>query len=562
MINKKTHIETFFCKRLNVLICLFLVIATLAVYWQVKGYEFVNYDDSRYVYNNGYVQAGLTLKGVIWAFTATHASNWHPLTWLSHMLDCQLFGLNPGWHHLTNVFFHIANTLLLLFVLRRMTGALWRSFFVAALFALHPLHVESVAWVAERKDVLSTFFWLLTMWGYARYVERPGLGRYLLILLFFALGLMAKPMLVTLPFVLLLLDYWPLERFQFGGAETIGDSHGDSQLGSTAHRLVWEKIPLFLLTVVSSVVTFLIQQSSGAAGSLVQYPLVVRIANGLVSYARYIGKMILPSHLAVLYPHPGMLPWWQVAAACLLLVSISLLVIKSAKRRPYFVLGWLWYIGTLVPVIGFVQVGAQAMADRYTYVPLVGLFIMISWGVSELVAELHYGKIGLAAIGVAILSILMGTTWFQVRCWKNSITLFRHSLDVAGESYVVHNNLGNALLSKGRSEEAIAQYRKALRLKPDFMLWYYNWGNALVTQGKLDEAIRRYSEALLIDPDYAEAHNSLGVALLHKGEINEAITHFREALRIRPGNIVVYTNLQVALAKKTKSLKRKYREKR
>jgi len=452
-------------KHHDVLLCLFLVVLTLAVYRQVQNFDFVNFDDHMYITENRHVKEGLTLKSTIWAFTTIHAANWHPLTWLSHMLDCQFFGMNSGRHHLTNLFFHITNSLLLFFVFRKMTGSSWQSGFVAALFALHPLHVESVAWVSERKDVLSAFFWMLTMWSYVWYVEHPGINRYLLVLLFFILGLMAKPMLVTLPFVLLLLDFYPLSRFQFQQS----DDGNIFQQRSIYLRLVLEKLPLFVLAAISSAVTLYAQKRGGAVMSLDVIPIKVRIANALVSYIKYIEKMIYPSELAVLYPFQGMLPWWEITGAGLLLVSISFLAIRVIKQSPYYAVGWLWYIGTLVPVIGLVQIGRQSMADRYTYIPLIGLFIVIAWGVPEIVAQWRHRKILLTIFATVLLSILMTVTWKHLRHWGNSITLFEHTLEVTSNNYLAHNNLGVALDIQGRTQEAIDHYLKALRIKPDYV---------------------------------------------------------------------------------------------
>ena len=379
--------KTLFNVRLGIWICFSLVISILCIYWQVRHFSFVNYDDPQYVTANYAVQAGLAFENIRWAFTAVHANNWHPLTWLSHMLDCQIYGLDPGRHHLTNVLFHILNTLLLFLVFKKMTGALWKSAFVAALFALHPLHVESVVWVAERKDVLSTFFFMLTLWSYTRYVERTNLYNYLMVLLFFMLGLMTKPMLVTLPFVFLLLDYWPLQRFCFGSS----DSNGQR---SFYWGLVWEKMPLFILSSASSVVTYLVQKSSGAVNSLAAIPFHVRIANALLSYVSYIEKMLWPEHLAVLYPYPNVILPWKIVCAGLLLMMISVFIFRRLRSKPYLAVGWLWYLGTLVPVIGIVQVGAQAMADRYTYVPLIGIFFIAAWGGADLVTKWRFRKIG------------------------------------------------------------------------------------------------------------------------------------------------------------------------
>ena len=569
---------------LKIFICLFLIGATLAVFWALKNNEFVNLDDNVYVTENLYVQAGLTFKGLSWAFTTTHASNWHPLTWLSHMLDCQLFGLKPTGHHLTSLLLHIVNTLLLFLVLRRMTGALWRSSFVAALFALHPLHVESVAWVAERKDVLSTFFWMLTMWTYIRYVERPRLDRYLLVLVSFVPGLMAKPMLVTLPFVLLLQDYWPLGRFQFnppsppfrkGGhrrpepawyptcspselsvsRETAGKGpdFGAGRWGGFESiyplRLVLEKVPFFALSAVSSFLTFYAQKSGGAVVPLELFPIENRIATALVSYVGYIGKMIWPHHLAVFYPYSGMLPAWQVAGAGLLLVWACVLVIRYARSRPYLLVGWLWYLGTLVPVIGLVQVGSQAMADRYTYVPLIGLFIMMAMGIPDLLAGWRYRRIVLGISGGLLLLIFMIVTWRQAGHWYNSITLFEHALDVTANNSIIHNSLGFVLAEKGKDEEASAHYTEALRFKPNYAEAHNNLGVVLGRQGNIREAIAHYTDALRFKPNFADAHYNLGFTLGREGNIKEAIAHYREALRIKPDYADAHNNLGVALVR-------------
>jgi len=535
--------KEFIIKHRDILVCLFLVMATLAVYWQVQNYDFVELDDNAYIYENRHVQEGLTLESITWAFTTIHAGNWHPLTWLSHMLDCQFYGMNSGWHHLTNLFLHTANTLLLFLVFRKMTGSLWQSCFVAALFALHPLHVESVAWVAERKDVLSTFFWMLTMWSYIWYVEHPVVHKYILVVLFFALGLMSKPMLVTLPFVLLLLDFYPLNRFQFQQS----DGSAKAQQRSIALRLILEKIPLFVLVAISSAVTFYAQKHGGGVATLEVIPIKARVANALVSYVKYIGKMVYPSKLAVIYPHPGMLPWWQIAGACLLLVSISFLAIRVVKQSPYFAVGWLWYLVTLVPVIGLVQVGTQSMADRYTYVPLVGIFIIIAWGIPELAAQWRFKKIWFITLAIVLLSTLMTVTWKQVGYWKNSITLFEHTLEVTSNNWMSHSNLGAALHIQGRTEEAIEHYLQALRLKPNHVDVHNNLGLALYSKGRTEEAIDHYLQALRIKPDDVNAHNNLGFTLYNQGRITKAIEHYLQALRIKPDFEKAHNNLGVAL---------------
>ena len=527
-------------QRLTRLICLLIIFATVVVFHQLPSHDFINLDDDLYVYENPHVHAGLNKEGIAWAFTTFEAYNYHPLTWLSHMLDCQLFGLRPGMHHLTNLIFHLMNTVLLLMVLRRMTGDLWRSGFVAALFALHPLHVESVAWIAERKDLLSAFFWLLTMWAYARYAERPGLKRYLPVLLFFGLGLLAKPMVVTLPFVLLLLDFWPLGRVQFHQAGT--DSR-PLEPKVSVFRLVWEKIPLFTLAAIFIVVTFAAQQQGGALKSLEAFPLTTRIANALISYVSYIGKMIWPHNLAVYYPYSGSVPVWQAAGAGLALICLTVLFMWTARKRPYLAVGWLWYLGTLVPVIGLVQVGSQAMADRYTYLPLVGLFMALAWGVPSLLAGWHHRQSILAVSATVLLVSFTACTWLQLRHWQNSITLFQHTLQVTTNNHFAHNNLGVALAHDGRVSEAIKHYSEALRIKPEAFEVHNNLANVLAAKGSVDEAIEHYYEALRLEPDYDKAHNNLGNALASKGKVEEAIQHYSEAIKISPDYARAHYNL-------------------
>jgi len=538
---------------LTLIISLILILGTLAVFWQVRNHEFINLDDNEYVTNNPQVKSGLALRGVIWAFTTGHASNWHPLTWLSHMLDCTLYGLNPGGHHVTNLLFHIANSLLLFLVLKRMTGAIWESGFVAGLFALHPLHVGSVAWVAERKDVLSTFFWVLAMWAYVSYSKRPGLKRYLLVLLFFVLGLLSKPMLVTLPFVLLLLDYWPLGRLRFGQGG--GDRHpssdksleGRDQRSSLLH-LILEKVPFLALSAGSSLLTFIVQHRGGTVGPLEAIPLDSRIENAVISYIQYIWKMVWPHRLAIFYPYPERLPIWQVAGAGLLLVCLSVLVLRVVRGRPYLVVGWLWYLGTLVPVIGLVQVGMQAMADRYTYVPLVGLFMMIAWGVPDLLRGWRHRRIVFALSAGILFLVLAIVTWVEVQRWQNSVTLFSHTLEVTSKNSLIHYNLGVVFLRQGRNQEAIAHLNESLGIDPSRADAHNNLGVALARQGRFQEAMAHYAEALRIKPDYADAHNNLGVVLARQGKFQEAMVHYIEVLRIKPDQAEAYGNIGNCLA--------------
>ena len=572
--NRYLHMYSF--RHSEVLICLLLVISILFVFAQVHDFEFVNYDDTDYVSKNVNVQKGLTAESIVLAFTTVHAANWHPLTWLSHMTDYQLFGLNAGMHHLTNLFFHIINTLLLFFVFRKMTGAVWQSAFVAALFALHPLHVESVAWVSERKDVLSAFFWMLSMGCYAAYVARPSVLKYLGVIVFLALGLMSKPMLVTLPCVLLLIDYWPLKRFSFQGA-----SGNEFPVARSTFKLLWEKIPLFVLAAISSIITYFAQQQGGAVKSLEFIPFADRVANALVSYILYIDKMIYPGRLAILYPHPETLPWWQVLTAGLLLLSISAIVVRASKTRSYLAVGWLWYLGTLVPVIGLVQVGGQSMADRYTYLPLIGLFIMIAWGVPDVLRFSRFRKEVVGVCSVIILLIFSGITWKQTGYWRNSITLFEHAVDVTDHNYSMHYNLGNVLAEKGQTQNALNHYQQALEIKPDFAdarnnmanLYLqmenpeaaaknylkvlainpgydgarYNLGIALNDQGRPQEAVPYFLAALKMMPENADAHFKTGNALFTTGDIDAAIRHYQQAVRINPGFVNAYCNLGVAL---------------
>jgi len=549
-INNNAHNRIFIKIRYDILICLFLVIVNLAVYLQVIDHSFVNYDDGLYVTGNYYVQKGLNLKSITWAFSNTFAANWHPVTWLSHMLDVQLYGINAGSHHLTSLFIHIANTLLLFLVFRKMTGKMWQSSLLAALFAIHPLHVESVAWISERKDVLSTFFWLLTMWSYARYAEHPGIKRYLSVLIFFILGLMTKPMLVTLPFVFLLLDCWPLQRFQLKYEDDTARKSG-KQL--PVIKLIWEKVPFFILSITASTIAVFAQHSKGTVASFDKFPLFVRIENAIVSYANYIGKMIWPDNLAAFYPHSGNLSVWKIAGSCLLLILITFVAIRSIKRRPWFIVGWLWYIGTLIPVIGIVQVGLQAMADRYTYIPLIGLFIIIAWGVPELAIRWRLKKPISVAITTAILLAFMVISWLQVRYWADNISLYEHALDVTIDNYLAHNGLGNELTTRGRLNDAVIHYLEALRIRPNYAEVHYNLGHVLSIQGKKEEAVEHFRKAIQIKPEYAEAYDYLGYELACQGSREEAIKHFRKAIKIKPDYAEAHNYLGYELLYQSKS---------
>lgn len=541
---------------MDILICLFLVISTLAVYWQVKNSAFV-FDDTLYITDNPHVQSGFTPESIKWAFNYSNRPDhtyWHPLTWFSHMLDCRLFALNPCMHHLDNLFFHIVNSLLLFIVFRRMTGTTWESAFVAALFALHPINVDSVAWIAERKNLLSTFFWLLTMLAYTRYSERPCILRYLPVFVAFALGLLAKPMLVTLPFVLLLLDYWPLKRIKFeaqNSKNNIQRIDGTNFSTTSILQLILEKVPFFILSAISIRISTISSHCGDQIISTKSTAIGLRIANALVSYVAYIGKMIYPRNLTVFYPYPETLPVWQVIGAFLLLVGVSAFIVIRWKRFPYLVTGWLWYLGTLVPVIGLMQVGLwPAMADRWAYVPLIGVFTIIAWGISDLQSRWHVKKITISMSAATFLTLLMMVTWVQAGYWKNSFSLFSHAIEVTSNNYLAHNNLGLALKNKGDVYEAIYHYSEALRIDPEYILAHNNLGIALAEQGRTDEAFYHFSKALRLKPDFAEAHNNLGYVLAGQGKIFEAFSHYHEALRIKPGYATAQINLRKLLAER------------
>jgi Tfp pilus assembly protein PilF len=516
--------------RRNLIIALCLVVITAGVYTGLLGSSFIRLDDDEYVTRNPRVAAGLTGDGFAWAWTSFHAGNWHPLTWLSHMLDGELFGLDPAGHHATNLVLHLLNTLLLFCGLAYMTGSRWPSAFVAALFALHPLHVESVAWVSERKDLLSAFFGLSAIWCYAIWVRRGGAGRYLAIVALLALGLMAKPMLVTLPFVLLLLDYWPLGRI---------DPRAEDR-GATLHRLIVEKLPLLALSAASSIVTVLAQRAGGAVSAVETVPLHLRAANALLSYGRYLGKMLWPDELSIFYPHPllrgaGDWPVWPTVVSGLLLVVLTVVLLRSGRR--YAVVGWLWYLGTLVPVIGLVQVGLQAMADRYTYLPLIGPFVVVAWAGVELHERLRTRGAARLFVPLAALIVVVAcaaTTHRQVGYWRDSIRLFEHAVRVAPGAATIHNNLGIELAVGGRGDKAIEQFRLALASVPDYPDACYNLGFALAGRGEYDEAIEHYEAALRLRPEHPLTHQQLGLALAHAGRPAEAVERFREAATLRP----------------------------
>jgi tetratricopeptide (TPR) repeat protein len=541
--------------QLSALICLALALVTTALYWPMTHHNFVNFDDDDYITNNSHVKAGLTWAGVIWAFQTGAAANWHPLTWLSHMLDCQLYGLNPGGHHSTNLLFHVANTLLLFLLLRQLTGALWRSAFVAALFAWHPLHVESVAWAAERKDVLSAFFWMLTLMAYVRYAQKrsrensavPALDSrlwtldYGLALLFFACGLMSKPMVVTLPFVLLLLDFWPLNRFQPG-----------SSARSTINLIV-EKLPFFALTLAASVVTYFVQTSGRALWMPAERPFSSRVANALWAYERYISKTFWPADLSIFYPFPHHWPAGLVIGAALLLAMWSGLSIWRARQNPYLLVGWFWFLGTLIPTIGLVQVGSQSMADRYMYIPSIGLFILVVWGFNDFLNwRPHWRRITTFAGGVALAGCLVGTE-IQLSYWQNSIKLFRHAIEATTDNFVAYTCLGMTLSDLGLKKEAMMLCAEAVKISPNSPVAQYNFGMALLRNNRLDEALAHLDAAAQLAPHNSEIQYNLGLFLLLHNKPDEAASHFAATLVERPDFAEAHCRLAQALSQQHKS---------
>lgn len=543
--SKKKHI---------ILIYLALILANFIAFEPARHNDFINFDDNVYVTDNSSIKNGITRDSVLWAFTTQHAGLWIPLTWLSLMLDHEIFGLNPLGFHLTNLLFHMANTLLLFVVLSRMTGSVWRSALVAAIFAIHPLRVESVVWITERKDMVSGFFFMLCLAFYIRYTEQRNMGRYFLVALTLFLGLMGKPMLATLPFILLLLDYWPLGVFQYGiPAEKINSSHIKSPhrkvLGNSFLRLVAEKIPLFIISLAVGVVTVFAQNNEGAMSSLENLPAGFRFSNALISYVSYIGKMFYPSDLALLYPYPEEpYPLWMPIISFLILAGITGTVFYQARKRPYLLVGWLWYLGALIPVIGLTQAGEQAMADRFTYLPSIGLLIIIAWGGHAVFSGWKHRKTALGLAAGILLAILLSTTRAQVRYWKNDFTLFEHTLSVTENNYLIHHNYGCSLAKDHLYDRAIAHLKESLRLKPQHLSTLRNLGNVLLVQGNAHETIRYYNELLREKKDWPDVYQGLGAAYSQTGQFDLAVTHYKESLRLNPGSIETLNNLAWILA--------------
>lgn len=516
----------------TILIVLLLTIAVMGTYWPVQKYDFVNFDDDEYVFNNPHVKTGLTLKNVVWAFTKGYAANWHPLTWISHMVDCEFFGLNAGGHHLINLYIHLANTLLLFFLLKKMTGATWRSAFVAALFALHPLHVESVVWISERKDVLSTFFFLLTLWAYSDYARRPGPGPYMRVSFWFIMGLMSKPMLVTLPFLLLVLDFWPLKRIGFG--RSVSEKNLILKVKETlalCRNVVLEKVPLLLLSLASGIITIIAQKNENAIS---QISFKIRSLHAIISYVQYIASMFFPFHLSVYYPYPKVTHLWQALVCFCMLLFITIAAVRQKKDHPWFISGWLWYLVTMIPVIGFLQVGIQARADRYTYIPLIGLFIIISWGGANILKKWPFLKVPVVISALAIVLTITLLTRHQLHYWQNGLTLFARTLSVTKENSLAHGNFGAALLNlQGNADSALFHFEESLRIRPSYED-KYNRGVVFGIKNRLDKAVASLSEAIQFDSSHAEAYFRLGSAYRLMGNDTEAIKQLKKAVALNP----------------------------
>lgn len=521
-------------------VCIFLAAVTWLVFGQTLNFQFVNFDDNEYVFKNPQVIRGLTVEGIVWAFTHVHSANWHPLTWLSHMLDCQLYGLNPGRHHLTNILLHAATAILLFLVLRQMTGALWRSAFVAAVFAIHPLRAESVAWVAERKDVLSGLFFMLTIGAYVRYARHPSPARYTWVMLLSAAGLMCKPMLVTLPFVLLLLDYWPLNRFA-----TPGDRRNEK--ARSPRELIMEKLPLLALVAASSVATLFAQKI--ALQPLSNLSIMARAGNALISIVAYLGQMFWPVDLAAYYPFPPrivVVP--NVLLSLVILGCVSAAAFFLRRSRAYLITGWLWYLIMLGPVIGIVQVGNQARADRYTYLPQIGLLLILAWMTADLFAHWRNGRVLLGALSLAVLTALAWTTHTQAAYWRNNVSLWTHALACTSNNVVAEQNLGQAVYEQGKADEAIAHFENALRIDASQASVHSALGVVLLETGRTEQSLTQLQTAVALDPHDGDAHYNLGNTLMALGQADQALTHYNTASQINPDDTQCLNNMAWMLA--------------
>jgi tetratricopeptide (TPR) repeat protein len=537
-------------RRKSLWICLILSAITVAVFWQVAICEFVAFDDDSYVLEEKHVTAGLTWQSIVWAFTSAHSYMWHPLTSLSHIIDYQLFKDNPFGHHIVNLLLHTANVVILFLILRAMTGSVWPSAFVAALFAVHPLQIESVAWVSERKSLMSGFFWLLTIGAYIRYARRPAFGRYLLVALVFCLALLSKPIVVTLPFVLLLLDYWPLRRIALFNNTELSTSQTRFPRASLK-RLILEKIPFFVLVAVLSVITFNVQKSGQSVKTLDAFPLKIRIFNAILSYVKYIGKMFYPTKLAIFYPYPSnKLTIVRVAIAAALLLVISIIVVRMAKSRKYLPVGWFWFLGVLIPVIGLVQTGGQGIADRYAYLSFIGLFIIIAWGAADLLSQLPSRKIVLVSLSMTVLLALSIHTSLQLRHWHNSLDLFEHAVKVTEGNFVMHNNLCVLYNRLKQFDKSIEHGTKSILARPDYPELYYNLGIPLYRTGKIDQAIKCWERNIALDGKNNKAHTNLGSLYYGRNEVDRAVKHFQRAIEIDENDFLAQAKLGVIMTNK------------
>lgn len=529
--------DDYYLKQI-IILCIFLTVLIFAVYAKTAAHPFINFDDEAYVTQNPYVASGLTLNNILWAFTSCKV-NWHPVTWISHMIDVQLFGLYAGGHHLMNVILHTSSTLILFIFLCRYTSAVWKSFFVAALFAMHPLHVESVAWVAERKDVLSALFFFAAIFAYCEYIKTSNNRYHKLCLALFIIGLMSKPMLVTLPVILVLLDIWPLNRFQL----TYDNAF------RTLIISIKEKLPFFACSLASSIITIYAQRAGGAVRSLHEVPLGLRLENAVVSYVAYLANIFYPHDLAILYPikQPSLLVFF---GAIFILVTINLALFKLGKSHPAIFAGWLWFFTTLIPVIGIIQVGSQAMADRYTYIPSIGIFIVIAWGAPLIPGDFTYRKQVEGVLFCIILIMLSCLTWKQIDYWKNEVILYNHTLSITKNNYVIHNNLGNALTQRGEYAEAIQEYRAVQQIQPDDIDAHYNLGYAYLVLNDINSAEKELLAAVRLNPKEKDAHNNLGAVYMKKGELDKAIIEFRKVLMLDPDNKDAQRNIRIALSRK------------
>jgi len=548
-----------FFLRPEALISILIIISTIAIYWQVKDYEFINFDDDVNIYENLHIQKDITLKNIKWAFTAVYWSTWQPLVWLTYMADYNLHGLDPGWHHLTNLFLHIANALLLFITLRTMTGVLFRSAFIALIFALHPIHIESVAWITERRDVLSAFFWILTTFSYVRYTRSQRLIKYIPVFFFMCFGLMAKQMLVTLPFTLLLLDFWPLGRVNDNTLKRITQKHHPGIITFLSNlqtfirnnkHLLLEKIPLFMLSILSCFVAYYVQKTGGAVKSLSQFPIDIRLSNALISYLQYIAKMLWPFNLAVFYPHPGTLSASKTILSFLIIASCTLIAIHTLKKYSWFAVGWFWYLGTLVPVIGIIQIGSHALADRFVYIPFIGIYIILAWGIHFLLSNWNKKKLGIAILSTCFFSILIVVSWKQTSYWRNSASIFNHALNTTENNYIAHNNFGLALENQGDILNAIEHFKKSVSIKPNYVIALNNLGVALENIGKPEEAIVHYKKAIQINPKYPDPYINLAFILFHKKQYSEAIKRCYKALTINPKSLKAHIIIANSIAQK------------